>query len=483
MNNVRRQTRRILAMVLTLCMLFSSVSGIIPTWFAAFAEEERADSGGSGSSDSSSHSESSSSDSVSHSESSSSDGVSHSESGSSDSGSHSESSSSDSESGASDSSSHSESSFSDSEPSARAESSSSDSENSSSDSETDSSAPASEGSSSQDSSAASDDTSDSAPAAVAEVAVTGESDGAVAEPSEPSAPAVEASDASDRSDEPSETDVPGDVAASEDVPETPEVTDTEPSQTEEEATAFTTQAHTAPVTLATSEEEEAPAPSAVQQKIDDAIAAVSGKLSGKLKVALAKDVTYEGDVDISKDKIDREVADDFELEIAAEDDSDDEPTEGGATVFSGTMTIQGINVAIRGIGLTGKVSVEAAKLAYTGTDAADTVNVEVGDDASADIQTGAGDDIVSAEVKAGGSATIRTGEGDDKVEASLTGNEKENSIDIDTGDGDDAVKLTDDAMQGTATVNTGSGDDTVKWTPTPRAMAASASRPATATTM
>ena len=41
-NNVKL-TKRIMAMILTLCMMLSSMAGYVPGWSAAFAEEEAAE--------------------------------------------------------------------------------------------------------------------------------------------------------------------------------------------------------------------------------------------------------------------------------------------------------------------------------------------------------------------------------------------------------------------------------------------------------
>ncbi|MBR1559442.1 MAG: hypothetical protein IJ646_04290 [Clostridia bacterium] len=249
-----------------------------------------------------------------------------------------------------------------------------------------------------------------------------------------------------------------------------------------EALTFTTQAYTVPVMLAAADAEEK-TPSILQGKINDALAAVTGTLTGRIQVLLTHGVTYDGEVSISKEEIGREVADDFELEIAEEAADEETDAAAGPATYTGTMNIKGINVAIHGIGLTGMVNVESAKLNYKGTEAADIVNVTAGVGANVDIDTGAGDDAVTANVTAGaaavktgegddtvridvimGTAAVDTGEGNDSVTAAMSGNNKDmpTNLTVDSGAGDDTVKLTDDASNGSAKIVTGLGDDAVE---------------------
>ncbi|MBQ8963249.1 MAG: hypothetical protein IJ089_05575 [Clostridia bacterium] len=201
----------------------------------------------------------------------------------------------------------------------------------------------------------------------------------------------------------------------------------------------------------------------------------------KVQLTLEKDATYDGDVSFSSDEY--EVGEGFEVELVAEDAGEDYLQSEGTTKIAGNITVKGINLQVKGIAIAAgnKVTVEGAKLAYYGTKAADTVDVEVNNGGSAEIQTGAGNDSVTATANGGsvtvvtgagddsvtakvngGSAGIRTGEGNDTVNATFGGNDAPVRMDIDTGSGDDAVKLTDDANQGTVSIVTGAGDDSVE---------------------
>ena len=246
----------------------------------------------------------------------------------------------------------------------------------------------------------------------------------------------------------------------------------DPAYGDSEAVAgevFTTKAFTAPVMLAASESESEAEKklNIVQDKINEALAAVNGTLTGRVQILLKRSAVYEGDVSITREEIAKghEIADDFEIEIAQDDSTEGVISETDGTEiptkYAGTMTIQGINVAIRGISVTGMVNVESARLNYTGSDGADTVNVTAVNDAEVNIDTGAGDDSVTANVSES-SADIKTGAGSDTVNATFGGLEADLKLDIDTGSGDDSVKLTDDAYQGAVSIVTGAGDDSVE---------------------
>ena len=220
---------------------------------------------------------------------------------------------------------------------------------------------------------------------------------------------------------------------------------------------FTTQAYTTPAMLAAADgqDDDEKKVCVLQQKIDDAMSAVTGTLSGRIKVVLEKGTAYEGEVKVEKG--DREVAEDFALELTTEDTGDDGLQSEGDTTFKGSMLVNGINLIIRGIGIPGKVTVEDAKLTYTGSKAADTVNVEIGSGASADMQTGEGGDTVTATVTDDGSLALDTGDGDDGV---TLAHEADGEVTVDTGDGDDTVQATI-SKTASATIETGAGDDKV----------------------
>ena len=222
-----------------------------------------------------------------------------------------------------------------------------------------------------------------------------------------------------------------------------------------EAPAFTMATAPAMASAANGASGETQTPSALQTLIDNAMKAVTGKLTGQLKVVLAKDATYEGEVKIEKG--DRDVAEDFELELITEDAGDDGLQSEGNATFKGNMVVKGINLIIRGLGIPGKVSVEGAKLAYYGSKAADTVNVQVGKGASADIQTGAEADAVTVTAINGGAVKIDTGADGDTVSLSLSNN---STAEISTGAGGDNVKVVSESG-GSASIETGEGGDTV----------------------
>ena len=85
----------------------------------------------------------------------------------------------------------------------------------------------------------------------------------------------------------------------------------------------------------------------LQALITKALAKVTGTLTGRIKVLLASNTTYDGDVTISAGA--REVADDFELELSAEDAGDDGMDGEGATVIAGKLTIKGIKVIMNSV--------------------------------------------------------------------------------------------------------------------------------------
>ena len=254
--------------------------------------------------------------------------------------------------------------------------------------------------------------------------------------------------------------------------------------------------------------------------------AMKNKAAGdkSVQLNLDKDTTYEGDVEFDADQL--EVEDGFEVKLVSADAGDDYLQSAGTTSVAGNIIIKGIKLALMGVSIAAgnKVTVENAKLDYYGTKAADTLEVELGEGSSANIKTGEGGDTVtvtgtgaavdvdtgvdadtvnvtanggSADIKTGegddtvtvttndaataaidtgagddkvtatvkeSTASIVTGDGDDSVTATLSGNNTEApaKLDINSGAGNDTVKLTDDASNGTAKIVTGQGDDNVE---------------------
>lgn len=244
------------------------------------------------------------------------------------------------------------------------------------------------------------------------------------------------------------------------------------SADETEAAEFTVEAeiggdtlalttYTAPAMLAAS----GTTASLLQDKITQALKAAKdaeNTLSGRVQVILLKNTTYDGEVSISTEYEDYKnytFADDFVLELTAED-ADDDPmqTSEASTKFSGNMTIKGVTVDIRGVNAPGKISVtgEGSALNYYGSEKDDTVNVDVSDKATAVIDAGDGDDTVTINITTDAAVQILTGSGMDTVTASVDSG----SVTIDTGADNDTVNVTS-GNGGIASVDTGGGDDTV----------------------
>ena len=205
-------------------------------------------------------------------------------------------------------------------------------------------------------------------------------------------------------------------------------------------------------------------PSPLQQMIDERMNAISGELKGKVRIVLAKNNTYDGEVNISAGI--RTVADDFALELEVEDAGDDGLQADGSTSFIGKMVISGIRVIMKGLNLPGLVTVQQnAKLDYYGTRADDGVNIEVKKAdtetstlaGEATIRTGEGADTVNATVQDGGKVTVDTGAGTDTVNATISSGASTN---IETGEGEDTVSVSI-GTNSSALISTGAGADTV----------------------
>ena len=233
----------------------------------------------------------------------------------------------------------------------------------------------------------------------------------------------------------------------------------------------------------------------LQAMIDDALIAVSGTLTGRLEVALKKDMTYEGDIKIQVG--DRSVADDFELELRAEDAGDDGMSGSGTTIVNGNITIFGIKVLMNSImmaakkvitvqnrsdstneanrSLGGELVFNASKntpneagfvvgskssAAITSSDDDDVFTIETKQGAkSVTVSTGDGVDTVNATLS-GGKADISTGDGVDRVNVNIAGNIDE--LRVDAGDGMDEINVIDNgSAKNGMTVNAGAGDDTI----------------------
>ena len=193
------------------------------------------------------------------------------------------------------------------------------------------------------------------------------------------------------------------------------------AEVSENEPVFTMQAYTVPVMLAANGAEEEKV-CLLQRKINDVMQTAGDTLSGRIRVVLEKNTTYDGEVNI--DNGGRKVADDFELEVSSVDAGSDGMQADGTTIFTGNMTIRGISVKIAGVGLPGTVTVDSAKakLDYYGTRADDGANVTVtGEGAEAALHTGEGADAVNVQAQNGGAATVDAGTGADTVTAAVSG--------------------------------------------------------------
>ena len=245
----------------------------------------------------------------------------------------------------------------------------------------------------------------------------------------------------------------------------------------EEGTTLTS----APVLAATADD--ASQKSALQAQIDDALIKVTGKLSGRIKVILNRDTTYEGDALINLNG--REKSKDFALEISAADAGEDGKQGDGKTVVKGDITIQGVKVIMNSVILDPDKTVNiksGGELVLTGSkNFANEMTIKVGDKSKATINTTDDDDIINIETEQGAdSVTINTGEGIDNIKATLYGG----SVSINAGDGNDTLNLNigdgigslnadageglntiniidNGSAKGTLTVKAGSGDDNI----------------------
>ena len=181
----------------------------------------------------------------------------------------------------------------------------------------------------------------------------------------------------------------------------------------------------------------------LQQLIREKLAGVSSS-SRELVITLLKQNVYEGDVTIEQTGVPG--SSDFVLKLVAEDAAAENGAEyngegSGSAMIGGNLNIKGINVLLQGVAMAvgKKVTVENAELTYKGGKENDTLDVELGDMAKADIRTYAGKDKVSVTIAGGQEVTVDTGDDDDIVAADLQYGFSDAAID--TGRGDDHISL------------------------------------------
>ena len=454
--------RRAMAMLLVFAMMFAMLGDYAPTWFRAAAEEVSEDSGISGSEGRSADGrESSSSDSGS--------SDSH-ESPSPESGSSDSHESPSPESGSSDS--H-ETPISDSEPSDVDETPISDSEPSDVD-ETPIPDSADVWDASQES-----DSADATEAPTAPQSEPDSSEAADAENEGNDADAVNQDTTSEDEDASGDLGVPemdtddlstsGDTGAEDVGQPVGVVTVTVPAEmpfSEEAEQAFETVAYTAPAVLTSTETLDGAQPqvSVLQNMVDETLASVTGTLSGRLQVILTRNTTYEGDVTIFAG--DRTVADDFALELTAEDAGEDGMKGEGYTTVDGTITIRGIKVVMNSVMMSDGRAIKVISkgaLEYNGSEnAINKLEVSVGQDSSAEINTaGAGDTLNVTAQDYAKSVSINAGGGLNTVNAIINGGD----FSIVTGDDSDSINVElQRSGLGAVYVDAGEGVDTLSVT-------------------
>ena len=232
----------------------------------------------------------------------------------------------------------------------------------------------------------------------------------------------------------------------------------------------------------------------LQKMINDAMTAV---LKGRITVVLSKNTNYQGDIEITAGA--KSVADDFELELVAEDAGGDGISGNGYTIIEGNVTIRGVRVVMNSIVMgkenwikvvnagntAGDNSSRGGDLEFNGTTNFNTtVNVEVGSKSSAElnfedanekiglktdngaksvvVNAGDGINVINAEIH-GGDVTITSAGNSDTLNLTTSGNNL-GDIRVDTGGGIDELTIVHNgaAADGkTVEISSGAGDDRV----------------------
>lgn len=211
---------------------------------------------------------------------------------------------------------------------------------------------------------------------------------------------------------------------------------------EPEEVVFETVAYTSPATIALSEapNDGAAEVSILQNLVNEALAAVTGTLTGRIQVILSRNTTYEGEVALSAGS--RAVADDFVLELSAEDAGDDGMKGEGYTSVAGKVSIMGIRVVMNSVmmALGNAINVvSGGALVYNGTqNANNNLEVIVGKDSSAEINTSKTSDTLTVTAENGAkSVSINAGDGMNTI----VGTVNSGDFSVVTGGGSDTVNL------------------------------------------
>ena len=239
--------------------------------------------------------------------------------------------------------------------------------------------------------------------------------------------------------------------------------------------------------------------SELQKQIDQALTTTAGKLSGRIQIILEQNTIYEGNAD-GKIEINAkagEVADDFELELSADDAGLDGISGSGFTTINANLVIKGIRVIMNSVimGNEKSISVKNAdgnsddtsrggSLVYNGTkNAMNTLSVEVGKNSTAEIKTTDTDDYITVKTDpgakavtvstgdglsgitaeiGGGDVTIIGGGGSDTVNLTLTDTGKIGDVYVDTDDNRDYLNIVNSGKTKSTIIRTGNGDDDIQ---------------------
>ena len=209
----------------------------------------------------------------------------------------------------------------------------------------------------------------------------------------------------------------------------------------------------------------------LQDMIDEALIKIKSTLNERVEIILSRNMKYEGDITITAG--DREVGENFEVALIADDAGDNGNAGAGYTTIAGDVTIKGIKVVMHSIMLDGKnrISVQnrndttvdkyktqGGALEYVGTtNLANTVNVSVGVGSEATISIADNDNELDVETAVGAKAlNVIMGGGVDKIKARIYGGD----VNLDMGGGTNTVNLdVEGSKVGDVTVSTGSGID------------------------
>ena len=196
---------------------------------------------------------------------------------------------------------------------------------------------------------------------------------------------------------------------------------------------------------------------AIQLAINAALANASGADSISSITIYVADGTYLGGLSISNENDAYDLAQDFVLQIMAEDAAGDDDTltnSCGGVQVDGPVIIDKINVLLAGLYLVGTnvINAKDSNAELYGTSEDDAINLNLSDGATAQVAGGDGNDCISVtgedsgEPATGpGQVAIDGGEGDDIItlDTSLTNaTTADTTVLIDGGEGFDKLELT-----------------------------------------